>query len=123
MAIDLTGFRADTVALLTLWGETVTPRRLTIDYSTIPPTETWNDAATISMEIQPISGSMFRGDPGLIAGADHWGITIYEAGGLIDDRIIRTGYAPADTNYYLVTRVDDLEDHLEVWMKYVAGAV
>lgn len=119
MAIDLTGFRADTSALLVLWGETVTLRRFSIDYNTIPPTETPTDITTISMEIQPISGRMFRGDPGLIAGADHWGITAYDAGVLVDDRIIRAG----DTNYYLVTRVDDLEDHLEVWMKYVAGAV
>ena len=119
MSIDLTGFRADTVALLTLWGETVTPKRLSIDYSTVPPTETWNAAATYSMEIQPVSGSMSRGDPGLIAGATHWGFAAYNAGVLTDDRIIRAG----DTNYYLVTRVDDLEDHLEVWMKYVAGAV
>ncbi len=123
MAIDLTGFRADTTALLVLWGETVTPKRLSIDYAAVPPTETWTAAATFSMEIQPISGSMFRGDPGLISGATHWGFAAYNAGVLVDDRIIRTAYAPADTNYYLVTRVDDLEDHLEVWMKCVAGAV
>ena len=119
MAIDLTGFRADTTALLTLWGETVTPKRLSIDYTTVPPTETWTDAAIISMEIQPIAGSMFRGDPGLIVDASHWGFVAYDSGVLKNDRIIRAG----DTNYYLVTRVDDLEDHLEVWMKYVAGAV
>jgi len=119
MALDLTQHRADTSRILTQHGETVTPRRLTIDDSTVPPTETWPDAATITMEIQPISGSMFRGDPGLIAGASHWGIAAYNAGTLLNDRIIRAG----DTNYYLVVRVDDLEDHLEVWMKYVAGAV
>jgi len=119
MAIDLTAFRADTTALLTLWGETVTPKRLAINYATVPPTETWTDAATFTMEIQPISGSMFRGDPGLIDNATHWGFAAYDAGVLTDDRIIRAG----DTNHYLVTRVDDLEDHLEVWMKYVAGAV
>ena len=119
MAIDLTKFRSDTTALLVLWGETVTVQRLSIDYSPIPPTETWTATLTLLMEIQSISGSMFRGDPGLIAGADHWGMAAYDAGILTDDRIIRAG----DANHYLVTRVDDLEDHLEVWMKYVVGAV
>ena len=119
MAIDLTGFKADTDTLLTEWGETVTIQRLSIDYSTSPPTETWADSGTLSMEIQPISGSKFRADPGILVNATHWGFADYDSGLVVGDHIIRTG----DTNYYDVLRVDNLEDHLETWMKYVAGAV
>ncbi len=121
MAIDLTGAKAATDTLLTLWGETITIQRLSLNYSTSPPTETWSSAgiSTISMEIQPISGSMRRHDAGLLAAATHWGLADYDSGLLTNDRIIRAG----DTNYYEVIRVDNLEDHLEVWMKYVAGAI
>ncbi len=120
MTIDLTGFKADTDSLLTDWGETVTIKRLTLDYNTVPPTETWNaEAVTVSMEMQPISGSKMRHDAGILASATHWGLAKFDSGILTTDRLFRAG----DTNHYDVLRVDDLEDHLEIWMKYVAGAV
>jgi hypothetical protein len=119
MTIDLAGFIADTTAILGDWGETVTIQRLAINYATVPPTETWTDSGTVSMEIQPSSGNLSRSDPGLLSERTHLGIAAYNAGLLANDKIIRSG----DTNYYLILRVEDWEDHLEVWMKYVAGAV
>ena len=119
MAIDLTGFRADTDTLLSDWGEAVDIYRLSINYDTVPPTETWADSADATVEIQPIAGNKFRHDAGVLAEATHWGFAVYNSGILVGDRIYRTG----DTNYYDVLRVDNLEDHLEIWMKYVKGAV
>ncbi len=119
MTIDLTGFYADTDFLLTEWGETVDVYRLTVNYNTIPPTETWADAADVTMEIQPIAGSKLRHDAGILAEATHWGFADYDSGVLVTDRIYRAG----ETNNYNVLREDNLEDHLEIWMKYVAGAV
>ncbi len=120
MTIDLTGFQADTDSLLSDWGETVTIQRLTVNYNTVPPTETWTaEATTVSMEIQPISGNLGRHDAGLLAEATHWGFADYDSGLLTNDRIIRSG----DINHYQILRVDNLEDHLEIWMKYVEGVV
>ena len=119
MTIDLTGFQTDTDTLLSDWGETVTIKRLTIDYDTVPPEETWATSTTVSMEIQQRGGSMGRKDSGLADEATHWGFADYNSGVLVNDRIYRSG----DDSYYLVLSVSDLEDHLEVWMKYVQGAL
>ncbi len=119
MAVDLTSFRADTDALLTLWGETVAIHRLTLNHATIPPTETWATSGDVAMEIQPTAGMKIRHDAGVVAQSTHWGFAKYNSGIVVGDRIIRFG----DSNYYEVLRVDDFEDHLEIWMRYVKGVV
>lgn len=118
MAIDLTGFRADTTALLALWGESVDIHRLTVDWDTVPPTETWANDHSETLEIQPTAGMKIRHDAGLLINATHWAMAEYDADIVVTDRIFRGGI----TNYYDVLRVDNLEDHLEIWMKFVEGA-
>lgn len=119
MAFDYTPYQALILWAVGEYGESITFNRLTVDYSTIPPAETWTLIGTINAIVQPSMGFLNRADPGFAQKSTHRIVATHDSGILAGDRIYRTG----DTNYYLVNRVENWSVMFEVWVEYVAGAV
>jgi hypothetical protein len=104
---------------LSEYGESVTYKRLTIDYAAVPPTETWTLTGTVWSIVQPLSGHFLRSDPGRAAGATHRILAAFDSGIFVGDRIFRAG----DTNYYEVQIVEDWEVLFQITAKYCKGAL
>jgi hypothetical protein len=117
--IDLTAIQTEISSLIVLWGEPTTVQSLTLSYSTVPPAETWATSSSDTCYFQPAGGFLNRLDPGLAAETTHVVFADHDSGIIQNQRLIRSG----DTNYYLVLKVEDHDSHLELFCRYVKGAV
>ncbi len=120
MAFDYSPYQDLVDWALQEYGESVTFKRLTVDYNTIPPTETWTLTGTIYAIIQPLGGGRIRQDPGVMADSTHQILAAYDSGLLVGDQIYRTGDT---TNYYMIQNIQNWTALFRMSAKYVAGAV
>ena len=120
MAFDYSPFQVLVAWALEEYGESITFKRLSVDYATTPPTETWTLTGTVYAIVQPVSGSLWRHDAGFLEDSTHRILVTHDSGILEADRIFRSG----DSNYFLVQCIGNWQTVMfQIAAKYVAGAM
>ena len=107
--------KADTVQLLSVWGESLVVKRATNSFdSTGKATQTWTEVGTYLGDWQPVDGSLMRAETGLAVKSDAKIIMPYGVDVLAGDRIYR-----ADGSYENVNYCKVYPDHTTVYLTNV----
>jgi len=110
--MTLAQMKADTVTILSEWGETLTVQRRSITYDTeSKAVETWQTIATINGDWQPLSGLVAYEEQGLEVKSVSQIITEEGVDVKPGDRIYRV-----DGSYECVNYIRKYEDHYTIRM-------
>ena len=112
MSENLAAMKADTVNILSDWGEVLTVKRATLTYDgTGKAIRTWPPGVDYSGDWQPVKGSTQMVEVGMAVKSDAQVIFPVTANVQEGDRIYR-----ADDSYMIVNYVKKYEDHLTVFL-------